>query len=109
MTLLDMGASLNGSSDPDYLSASLVDAVPMCLLALGELVVIVSGRGGIDLSIGSMVSLSGMLFGFAYGQWGWSLPAAIVLTIIVGGVLGAINGVLVAYFGLPALIATLAT
>jgi ribose transport system permease protein/erythritol transport system permease protein len=109
MTLLDMGGYLNGSYDPDYLSAALVDAVPMCLLALGELVVIVSGRGGIDLSIGSMVSLAGMTFGFAYGQWGWSLPAAIVLTIAVGGVLGAINGVLVAQFGFPALIATLAT
>jgi ribose transport system permease protein/erythritol transport system permease protein len=109
MTLLDMGGYLNGSYDPDYLSAALVDAVPMCLLALGELVVIVSGRGGIDLSIGSMVSLSGMIVGFAYGQWGWSLPAAIVLTIAVGGVLGAINGVLVAQFGFPALIATLAT
>lgn len=109
MSLLDVGGYLNGSYDPDYLSASLVDAVPMCLLALGELVVIVSGRGGIDLSIGAMVSLSGMLFGFAYGQWGWSLPAAIILTLIVGGVLGAINGFLVAYLGFPALIATLAT
>lgn len=109
MTLLDMGGYLNGSYDPDYLSASLVDAVPMCLLALGELVVIVSGRGGIDLSIGSMVSLSGMFFGFAYGQWGWSLPAAIILTIVVGGILGAINAFLVAYLGFPALIATLAT
>jgi ribose transport system permease protein/erythritol transport system permease protein len=109
MTLLDMGGYLNGSYDPDYLSAALVDAVPLCLLALGELVVIVSGRGGIDLSIGSMVSLSGMIFGFAYGQWGWSLPAAIVLTIAVGGVLGAVNGLLVAQFGFPALIATLAT
>ncbi|MGN6751937.1 MAG: ABC transporter permease [Intrasporangium sp.] len=109
MTLLDMGGYLNGSYDPDYLSASLVDAVPLCLLALGELVVIVSGRGGIDLSIGSMVSLSGMLFGFAYGQWHWGLAAAIVLTIVVGGVLGAVNGFLVANLGFPALIATLAT
>lgn len=109
MTLLDMGDYLNGSYDADYLSASLVDAVPMCLLALGELVVIVSGRGGIDLSIGSMVSLSAMLFGVAYGQWSWSLPAAIILTILVGGVFGAINGFLVSYLGFPALIATLAT
>lgn len=109
MTLLDMGGYLNGSYDSDYLSASLVDAVPMCLLALGELIVIVSGRGGIDLSIGSMVSLSGMLFGFAYGEWGWDLPAAIVLTIVVGALLGAVNGFLVAYLRFPALIATLAT
>lgn len=109
MSLLDVGGYLTGSFDPDYLSLSLVDAVPMALLALGELVVIVSGRGGIDLSIGSMVSLAGMVFGTAYATWGWSLGAAIVLTIIAGGILGAINGFLVAFLNFPALIATLAT
>ena len=109
MSLLDVGGYLSGTYDADYLSLSLVDAVPMALLALGQLVVIVSGRGGIDLSIGSMVSLSGMVFGSAYGQWGWSLAAAVILTIVAGALLGAINGVLVAYFQFPALIATLAT
>ena len=109
MTALDLGGYLTGSYDSDYLAGALVDAVPLCLLALGELVVIVSGRGGIDLSIGAMVSLTGMVFGFAYGRWGWSLWAAIVLTVVAGAVLGAINGVMVAYLRFPALIATLAS
>ena len=109
MTVLDQGGYLTGSFDPDYLSASLIDAVPVCLLALGELIVIVSGRGGIDLSIGAMVSLTGMMFGFAYGRWGWSLWLSILLAIAVGAGLGAINGFLIAYLRFPALIATLAT
>ncbi|AKU18504.1 serine protease [Luteipulveratus mongoliensis] len=109
MTLLDSGGYLTGAYDSDYLSAALVDAVPMCMLALAELVVIVSGRGGIDLSIGAIVSLAGMVFGFAYGRWGWSLLAAIVLTVLAGAALGAVNGLLVAYVRFPALIATLAT
>ena len=71
--------------------------------------VIVSGRGGIDLSVGAMVSLVGMVFGFAYGQWGWPLWTAILLTAGAGGLCGAVNGFLVAYIGFPALIATLAT
>ena len=50
-----------------------------------------------------------MVFGFAYGQWGWPLWLAILLAVLVGGVLGAVNGFLVAYIGFPALIATLAT
>ena len=100
---------LSGDYDFDYMSASLIDAVPLALLGFAELIVIVSGRGGIDLSVGAMVSLVGMIFGFAYGKWGWPLLAAVVLAIVVGAVLGAINGFLVARIGFPALIATLAT
>jgi ribose/xylose/arabinose/galactoside ABC-type transport system permease subunit len=106
-----MGANgyLTGAYDSDYLSAALINAVPLALLGFAELLVILSGRGGIDLSVGAMVSLCGMIFGFAYGQWGWPLWLSILLTVLVGGVLGAVNGALVAYIGFPALIATLAT
>ncbi|MDQ1641416.1 MAG: rhamnose transport system permease protein [Actinomycetota bacterium] len=93
----------------DYLFSALDTLVPLCLLAFAELVVIVSGRGGIDLSVGSIVSLSGMAFGFMVGLWGWPVLPAIIVTVAVGAALGAINGVLVAYLGFPALIATLAT
>lgn len=109
MTALDMGGYLTGAYDPDYIAGSLVDAVPMCMLALAELMVIVSGRGGIDLSIGAIVSLTGMIFGFAYGEWGWNFWLSLLLAIVVGGLLGAVNGALVAYMRFPALIATLAS
>lgn len=95
--------------DPDYLAQVLIDAVPLAMLALAELVVIVSGRGGIDLSIGAIVSLSGMVFGFAYQEWGWPFWAGLLLSAAAGTVLGLVNGVLVARLGFPALIATLAT
>ena len=109
MSALGMGGYLTGAYDPDYLAGSLIDAVPMCMLALAELVVIVSGRGGIDLSIGAIVSLTGMIFGFAYGRWGWSFWLSVLLAVVVGGLLGAVNGALVAYMRFPALIATLAS
>ena len=109
MTLLDQGGYLTGAYDSDYLASALVDAVPLCMLALGELVVIVSGRGGIDLSIGAIVSLTSMVFGFAYGRWGWSLWASVLVAALVGAALGAVNGLLVAYLRFPALIATLAS
>jgi rhamnose transport system permease protein len=109
MTALGYGGYLTGPYDPDYLAGALVDAVPLAMLALAELLVIVSGRGGIDLSIGSIVSLTGMVFGIAYGSWGWPLPLAILLAVLVGGLLGAVNGVLIAWLGFPALITTLAT
>ncbi|HEX8519239.1 MAG TPA: ABC transporter permease [Pseudonocardia sp.] len=107
--VLDAGGYLTAAYDFDYMSASLINAVPLAMLGLAELLVILSGRGGIDLSVGAIVSLAGMVFGFAYGQWGWSLPAAILLTAAFGALCGALNGFLVAYVGFPALIATLAT
>jgi ribose transport system permease protein/erythritol transport system permease protein len=107
--ILGANGYLTADYDFDYMSAALINAVPLAMLGFAELIVILSGRGGIDLSVGAIVSLAGMIFGFAYGQWGWPLWLAIVITMLVGAVLGLVNGILVAYIGFPALIATLAT
>lgn len=92
-----------------YMAISLEALVPVALLALAEMFVIISGRSGIDLSVGAMVSLSGMLFGHLIQNEGTSLALAIVLTMAFGVLLGTINGFLVGYFKFPPLIATLAT
>jgi energy-coupling factor transporter ATP-binding protein EcfA2 len=55
-----------------------------------------AGRGGIDLSVGAIVLLAGMVFGFAYGEWGWPLPPTILLSAAFGALRGALNGFLVA-------------
>lgn len=109
MTALDVGGFLSGSYDADYLSAALISAVPLAMLGLAELIVILSGRGGIDLSVGAVVSVAGVVFGLAYGVWEVGLIPAIVLTVLTGAACGALNGYLVAYIGFPPLIATLAT
>jgi ribose/xylose/arabinose/galactoside ABC-type transport system permease subunit len=106
---MSYGGYLTANYDSSYMASSLIDMVPLTMLALAELLVIVSGRGGIDLSVGSMVSLTAMIFGFAYGEWGIPLLPSILIAVVVGGLLGAVNGFLVAYLGFPALIATLAT
>jgi ribose/xylose/arabinose/galactoside ABC-type transport system permease subunit len=100
---------LTAPYDAPYMSAVLISAVPLVMLGLAELLVITSGRGGIDLSVGANVSLTSMVFGFAYGLWGWPLWLAILLAAAFGGLLGAVNGFLIAYIGYPALITTLAT
>ena len=95
--------------DLPYLASSLESMVPVCVLALAQLLVIVSGRGGIDLSVGGIVSLAGMVLGFLVGPFGWSTGPAVVAAIAAGALMGALNGFLVAYVRFPALIATLAT
>lgn len=95
--------------DLSYMASSLQSLVPVALLAIAEMFVIISGRSGIDLSVGSMVSLGGLVFGYLVQVGDWPVLAAAVVTVVAGGVLGLINGVLVGYIKFPPLIATLAT
>jgi ribose/xylose/arabinose/galactoside ABC-type transport system permease subunit len=81
----------------------------IALLAIGQTLVIVSGGGGIDLSIGSMLSLTGVLFGLMTLDVGLPIPVAIVLAVLAGALLGAFNGLLITWIGIPPIIATLGT
>ena len=79
------------------------------LFAIGAFMVIVSG--GIDVSFPALASLSvyattKMLLDLNY-QGGMGVPILMVLAF--GAILGAVNGLLISYFNLPALIVTLGT
>ena len=72
------------------------------VLAVGMLMVIVSGN--IDLSIGAVVGLTG---GIAAMTQGLGLVPCLTLAIVIGLVIGAIQGSLVAYVNIPSFIVTL--
>lgn len=79
------------------------------LLALGQSLVMLGGGAGIDLSVGSTLSLSSVFFGilavgFEFNPW-----VAAVATLVFGACLGLINGLLVNQVRIPPLIATLGT
>lgn len=80
----------------------------LALVTLGQTLVILGGGGGIDLSVGGNVSLSGLVLGFllVHGVGVWLALAA---CIFAGAVLGAVNGFLVARVGMMPLIVTLGT
>ena len=77
------------------------------LVALAMTFVIVTG--GIDLSVGSILGLVAILLGVFWQNLGIPLPLAMILGILVGGVAGLFNGLIITRFGVPPLIATLAT
>jgi len=72
------------------------------VLAVGMLMVIVSGN--IDLSIGAIVGLAG---GIAAMTQGWGLVPCLAAAILIGLVIGAVQGSLVAYVNIPSFIVTL--
>jgi erythritol transport system permease protein len=84
------------------------------LLAIGMLMVILNG--GIDLSVGSTLGLSGVVAGYLMqgvhlDQLGviLYLPvwAVVIVTCALGAFVGAVNGVLITYLRVPAFVATL--
>jgi ribose/xylose/arabinose/galactoside ABC-type transport system permease subunit len=83
--------------------------VEIGLLALGETLVIISGGGSIDLSVGSMLSLSGVVLGMLTMWARVDVWTATLLGILSGGALGALNALLITRVGIPALIVTLGT
>lgn len=74
------------------------------VIALGMTFVILSG--GIDLSVGSLLALSGVVLASAL-RAGWHPAAAVAAGVAVGGACGVINGALITRGRLPAFIATL--
>ena len=77
------------------------------LVALAMTFVIVSA--GIDLSVGSILGLVAILLGVFWQKLGIPLPLAMILGVVVGGVAGLVNGIIITRFRVPPLIATLAT
>ena len=65
--------------------------------------------GGIDLSVGSIFALTNFSALFCLNVLQTAVPLACVITLLVGGALGAINGVLIGYLRLRAFITTLIT
>jgi len=88
------------------LSNVMRQSVTNGLLSLGMLIVILTG--GIDLSVGPTVALTGIIVAGLYKS-GLPLPLAILISLCVGAAVGALNGFFIARFKLQPFIVTLAT
>ncbi|EKE70492.1 MULTISPECIES: ABC transporter permease [Roseobacteraceae] len=84
----------------------MTPASQLGILAIGAALLMIGGE--FDLSIGSMVAFSGLFFGVCAVTWHLPLVAAIPLTFIFAGAVGALSGNLVIRSGLPSFIVTLA-
>jgi ribose transport system permease protein len=77
------------------------------ILALSTLFTLVVGE--FDLSLGSILGFSGLVFAAVNAQLHWGVAAAIACAIAVSIGLGVFNGILVTFFRMSSFIATLAT
>lgn len=103
--------------DPSTLTMIAKHVALYGILALGMTFVIITG--GIDLSVGSVVGLVGMLAGgliqegltlkFAGVTLYFSVPVIVIMMLLVGAVIGWINGLIITKLNVAPFIATLGT
>lgn len=104
----------NVLTTPNFLSLSalninMTQSATILIVAVGMTYVIATG--GIDLSVGSIMAISGaiapLLFISSGLPPGLALPLAVILPILAAGLCGAFNGLLVTHFHVQPIIATL--
>jgi ribose transport system permease protein len=84
----------------------LLNGAVIAFLALGQVFVLLTG--GIDLSTGANVAMTGVLVAL-FMEHGLSWPVATVLTLACGIGLGVVNGTIIHYVRVPAFIVTFST
>ena len=80
--------------------------VPVLIAALGVTFVVLSGQ--IDISVGSVFAICGVMAG-VLAKAGLPVFTAVLAACLIGAALGAVNGALVAYARMPSIVVTLAT
>jgi ribose transport system permease protein len=83
--------------------ARLVGAYGIFSIGLGLVII----TGGIDLSVGSVFALLGVLLSLMLTGWGWPSVVAIVAIVAIAGALGALHGLLITKLRLQPFIVTL--
>lgn len=91
---------------PGNLARVFTDTSPLILLALGQMVVILTKC--IDLSVAANLALCGMIAALMDGM-GVPLPLILLGVVALGAALGAVNGLLVWKLGIPSIVVTLGT
>lgn len=91
-----------------HLMSVLRLSVFLGIVALGQALVVMSGGEGIDLSVGSVVSLGVCISSSLLLGKDANIPAALLGAVAAGFAIGLVNGVGVSYVGIPPLIMTLA-
>ena len=107
-----LGAAAASQSPYFFTTANMANLAeqiaPLALVALGQLAVIL--LGGIDLSVGPLMSLVTCIVSFlAVNETGASLGVAVAASLGAGLIVGLLNALLILCFRIPDLIATLAT
>jgi rhamnose transport system permease protein len=107
-TLLFFGTQIENYFTPRFFNRVATSAAIVAVAAVGQTLVVLTRN--IDLSIGSIVGLTAYVVGTQLANNNDIHPVgAVLMAIALGGALGGVNGLIVAYGRVPAIITTLGT
>jgi ribose transport system permease protein len=104
--LIVLFATLNAGFASAATLGSVANRIPALLVVATGMTLVMVG-GGIDLSVGSVLGLCGAIVGVTMVDLGWGLAAAAGASIVLGLLVGAINGLVSVRLRLPSFIVTL--
>ena len=107
LIILVIGFSL---ASPNFMQTSNILAILQAtsvngILAVAATLVIITG--GIDLSVGTLMTFTAVIAGVVLTYWGLPLPIGIIASILTGAIVGLISGTIIAKMKIPPFIATL--
>ena len=102
------GAVSKGFASSSHILMLVKTAAFLGFLSLAQLIVIVSGNGGIDLSVGAVASVGAVVGAALLRGHDTNAVAAFAVVAGLGLAVGLANGLMISFLGLPPLIVTLA-
>lgn len=101
-------AMYNGFSRPQVFWNLLIDNASLIIVTVGVTFTIITGGGGIDISVGAVVALVCMCLAYLLQNTELAIPVVICLVLLIGIVIGFVQGYLIAVFKMQPFIVTLA-
>ncbi len=107
LIILVIGFSL---ASPNFMQTSNILAILQAtsvngILAVAATLVIITG--GIDLSVGTLMTFTAVIAGVVLTYWGFPLPIGIIASLLTGALVGLTSGAIIAKMKIPPFIATL--
>lgn len=101
-------AMYNGFSRPQVFWNLLIDNASLIIVTVGVTFTIITGGGGIDISVGAVVALVCMCLAYLLQNTELAIPVIICLVLLIGIVIGFVQGYLISVFKMQPFIVTLA-
>jgi rhamnose transport system permease protein len=106
LVLVVASASVDNFGTSRNFTFLVLDLLPIALVALPMTFIVITGE--IDLSVASTLGLTSAMMGYLWNH-GLAIQTIMPLCIVLGAVLGALNGFLITGLGLPSLAVTIGT
>ncbi|CVI64030.1 ABC transporter permease (plasmid) [Agrobacterium leguminum] len=102
-------AATRGNFGPQLITAALMPASFLVLVAVGQSFAMMTGAGNVDLSISSTITLSAFITINLIGGSDGMVAVGILVGVLIGACVGISNAMLILWLKIPAIIATLAS